>query len=81
MIIVIQKAIEGFKLGVANGTFDDRTQSNSNRSIDFNRLGSVIELSEKFQLLCSITEKIEQQSDRLGSIDFLFGFFRLATPG
>ena len=49
MIIVIQKAIEGFKLGVANGTFDDRTQSNSNRSIDFNRLGSVIELSEKFQ--------------------------------
>ena len=81
MIIVIQKAIEGFKLGVANRTFDDRTQSNSNRSIDFNRLGSVIELSEKFQLLCSITEKIEQQSDRLGSIDFLFGFFRLATPG
>ena len=35
MIIVIQKAIEGFKLGVANGTFGDRTQSNSNRWIDF----------------------------------------------
>ena len=35
MIIVIQKAIEGFKLGVANGTFGDRTQSKSNRWIDF----------------------------------------------
>ena len=31
--------------------------------------------------LCSITEKIEQQSDRLSSIDFWFGFVRLATPG
>ena len=31
MIIVIQKAIEGFKLGVANRTLRDRTQSNSNR--------------------------------------------------
>ena len=35
MIIVIQKAIEEFKLGVANGTFGDRTQSNSNRWTDF----------------------------------------------
>ena len=35
MIIVIQKAIEGFKLVVPNGTFGDRTQSNSNRSNDF----------------------------------------------
>ena len=35
MIIVIQKAIEGFKLGVTNGTFGDRTRSNSNRSIEF----------------------------------------------
>ena len=35
MIIVIQKAIEGFKLGVANRTLRDRTQSNSNRWIDF----------------------------------------------
>ena len=31
--------------------------------------------------LCSITEKIKQQSDRLGSIDFWFGFVRLAKPG
>ena len=35
MIILFQNAIEGFKLGVANGTFGDRAQSNSNRSIDF----------------------------------------------
>ena len=34
MIIVIQKAIEGFTLGVANGTLGDRTQSNSSRAID-----------------------------------------------
>ena len=31
--------------------------------------------------LCSITEPIEQQSDRLGSIDFWFGFIQLTTPG
>ena len=31
--------------------------------------------------LCSITEPIEQQSDRLGSIDFWFDFVRLTTPG
>ena len=31
--------------------------------------------------LCSITEPIEQQSDRLGSIDFWFIFIALTTPG
>ena len=31
--------------------------------------------------LCSITEPIEQQSDRLGSIDFWLVFVRLTTPG
>ena len=33
--------------------------------------------------LCSITEgePIEQQSYRLGSIDYWFGFVRLTTPG
>ena len=30
---------------------------------------------------CSITEPIEQQSDRLGSIDFWFVFVALTTPG
>ena len=62
MIIVIQKAIEGFKLGVANGTFGDRTQSNSNRWIDFDWV-RVIELRKVPVRLCSITEKIKQQFD------------------
>ena len=30
--------------------------------------------------ICSITEPVEQQSDRLGSIDFWLGFVRLTTP-
>ena len=31
--------------------------------------------------LCLITEPVEQESDRLGSIDFWFGFVRLTTSG
>ena len=31
--------------------------------------------------LCSITEPIKQQSDRLGWIDFWLGSVRLTTPG
>ena len=30
--------------------------------------------------LCSITEPVEQQSDRLGSLDFWLGFVRSTTP-
>ena len=45
------------------------------------KIAWAVELSGKTVRSCSITEKIEQQSDRLGSIDFWFGFVRLATPG
>ena len=55
------------------------------------RLSSVIELTSSINQthrkvpvrLCSITEgePIEQQSYRLGSIEYWFGFVRLTTPG
>ena len=59
MIIVIQKAIEEFKLGVANGTFGDRTPIVRLTSIGFgNRTLRKVPVR-----LCSITEKIKQQFD------------------
>ena len=52
--------------------------SESINSLMSRSIGS-IEFGNGTHRWCSIAEPIEQQSDRLGSIDFWFGFVRLTT--